>query len=356
MSRALTAVARDAFSPDQVELIKRTICRDATDDELAMFLQQCQRTGLDPFAKQIYAVKRWDKSAGRKTMAIQVGIDGFRLAAERTGKYEGQAGPLWCGGDGKWCDVWLDKNPPSAAKVGVYKAGFREPIWAVAVWDSYAQKSPFWSNMPDLMIAKCAESLALRKAFPMELSGLYTAEEMGQAGGQTYVPPQAEASKPDPKDGMTTTPRSKTASTQETTTTAAETKPTGTTNHDPDTGEVIDDEPEDLNTREPSGDDDVEVFRKDGREGWVPSGYEPKHTAAQLAKIHALYKETGVTDQYRRDRLEVLFGKRSTADLSKREAHTLIDKLEKFRDRGREAQQQVAEFVNELPREPGSDG
>lgn len=189
------------FNNEEKELIKATVCKGATDLELRLFLADCQHRGLNPLARQIYSVQRREKRGDQwvTTRSTQVSIDGFRLIAERSGQYAGQLGPEWCAADGVWCDVWLASEPPAAARVAVLRKDFEKPCWAVARFDAYAQKTKdgytrMWSTMGDLMIAKCAEALALRKAFPQELSGLYTSDEMMQAAEDHAAPAKPQLS------------------------------------------------------------------------------------------------------------------------------------------------------------------
>ncbi len=177
------------FTREKVDLIKRTVAKGATDDELQLFLHQCERTGLDPLARQIYFRKQ--KSKNGDQMTIITGIDGYRLTADRTGKYGGNDDP-----------VFDDEDSPRKATVTVYKiiGGLRCPFTSSARWDQYYPGDTqgfMWRKMPHLMLGKCAEALALRKAFPAELSGIYTQEEMEQAGAHVVEAPPEQGGVPE---------------------------------------------------------------------------------------------------------------------------------------------------------------
>ena len=180
-----------------LDLIRRHVdpdgkCKD--NDHFERFMHVADRAGLDPLANQIYLVLRWDRRNKRHNASIQTAIDGFRLAAARSGVFEGRVGPHWCGPDGKWLDVWNGKQPPYAARVGIRRKGFVEPLYAVCRYDQYVatddkdKPSGLWGRMPDTMIGKCAEAAALRAAFPDALSGLYTGDEMQQADAREKPP------------------------------------------------------------------------------------------------------------------------------------------------------------------------
>jgi len=136
--------------------VRAVLAPDLSGDELKLFAMVASRSGLDPFAKQIYAVKR----KGRVT--FQTGIDGYRSIAVRTGMYDGQDepeyGPMVAG-------------HPESATVRVYRKGVSRAIAATAFWDEYVPDAGqsgngdiMWRKMPRVMIAKVAEALALRKA------------------------------------------------------------------------------------------------------------------------------------------------------------------------------------------------
>ena len=176
------------FSESRLKLLRDTICKGSSQEELDLFVSVCAKTGLDPFMRQIHAVKRYNGTTKGYMMTIQTGIDGYRLVAERTGAYAGSDDPQYVEGqDGKF---------PLKATVTVWKlvGGHKCSFTASAIWSEYAPYynntlSGMWAKMPRLMLGKCAEALALRKAFPQELSGVYTDAEMPQPA-QSRIPQQ----------------------------------------------------------------------------------------------------------------------------------------------------------------------
>jgi phage recombination protein Bet len=182
----MTSSSLALWTPEQTQLIATTIAPGCSSDELRLFAYACQRTGLDPFSKQIYAIKRGGK------MTIQAGIDGLRAIAERTGELDGSH-TEWCGDDGQWADVWLSAKPPAAAKTTIWRKGSSHPFTGVARFADYNAGQGLWSKMPAAMIAKCSEALALRKAFPANLSGVYSTDEMEQVEVQPVTVTAAPA-------------------------------------------------------------------------------------------------------------------------------------------------------------------
>jgi len=170
------------FNPDQASLIKNYLCKGINDEELKLFHAVCKKTGLDPFMKQIYAVKRKGKDG--EQMTIQTSIDGYRLIAERTGRYCPGRESTYTYEDGKVvCATSYVKKQTAD--------GTWHEVAASAYYSEYAPAytNNFWSSKPHIMLAKCAESLALRKAFPNELSGLYSDDEMQQASNNLAEQP-----------------------------------------------------------------------------------------------------------------------------------------------------------------------
>lgn len=198
MTKQTSDVQTVSWTAEQVDLIKRTIAVGATNDELQLFLYQAKRTGLDPLSRQIHFVKRKEKGT------IQTAIDGYRLIADRTGKYAGSDDYRFDEGLPQYTHMVSERGNPTTATATVYKMidGVRTPFTATAAWGEYfpgEAQGFMWKKMPYLMIGKCAEALALRKAFPAELSGVYTNEEMMQADAEprretraVEVPSQAE--------------------------------------------------------------------------------------------------------------------------------------------------------------------
>ncbi|MBW0294030.1 hypothetical protein ATN37_25550 [Rhodococcus sp. MH15] len=187
---------QSTFTDVQVAALRQLGVEDAPKGDLDLFFHQAKRTGLDPFAKQIYMlgrrtkIKVWNERAKRQDeewvmkYTIQTGIDGYRVTGHRLARLAGDdiavEGPFWRGADGGWDDVWLDPNrPPLAAKYIVVKNGVKYS--SVAMYGEYVQTyskdgqqvpNSMWAKMPANQLAKCAEAAAWKKAYPNDFSGM----------------------------------------------------------------------------------------------------------------------------------------------------------------------------------------
>lgn len=202
------AIAKWNATPEQVQLLKNTIAKGTTDEEFSLFMTVAMQMELNPFLRQIHAVRRWDPEQERMVMQIQTGIDGYRLMAERSGVYGGQEGPWWCGDDGQWVDVWLAKVAPAAAKVVVHRTDKPRPFIAIALWTEYAQTkkdgtlTAMWRKRGPGQLAKCAEALAFRRAFPIEIGGgAHVDVEMDYIEAEAVEHPQPQFVAPPPPQG-----------------------------------------------------------------------------------------------------------------------------------------------------------
>lgn len=208
MSNSTAIAIRDdqvTFDALQKQALVHMGVEHATDADLAIFFHQSKRTGLDPFARQIHMIGRNTKNQRTQQwetkFTIQTGIDGYRLIARRaagTAGY-GYEETLWCGADGQWVDVWTSDESPVACKVVVERGGKRFP--AIARYKAYVQTkrdgqpNTIWAQRDAEQLEKCAEALALRKAFPQDLSGIYTEDEL-RASQERETDPAPAAAQP----------------------------------------------------------------------------------------------------------------------------------------------------------------
>lgn len=168
MSKELVTI--DFSKKDVIATLKQTVAQGLTDPEFAIFAEHCKSTGLNPFKKEVWAIK----AGGR--LQVMTGINGFMTIANSHPQYDGmEVGLIDEAGEykpmtftGKFVGAWAK----------VHRKDRKFPAEAAAMLKEYKKGTPIWTQMERVMIAKCAKSVAIREAFPQELNGLYTQEEM----------------------------------------------------------------------------------------------------------------------------------------------------------------------------------
>ncbi len=196
-SQLCSAFSRRSLTPVANRVLKDQVARDLSNDEYEVFLRFCESRALNPWTKQIYAIVR-NGERGRQ-VAYQTSVAGYYSIASRTNHWEGQTPVEWCGPDGVWTDVWLHQGQkPSAARIGIYRKGFRAPLYATAIYSEFSQNTPLWGKMPAHMLAKCAKTMALREAFPEELGDIHCEGAPLPEMAEAY-PEKVKPTAPEPK-------------------------------------------------------------------------------------------------------------------------------------------------------------
>lgn len=163
MRNANDLVAHD-FTQEQLELIKSTVAKGATDNELRLFLYRCKNMGLDPLKPGMVHFIKYGNNPG----SIVVGIEGFRAKAQSTGKLNGIKREVVRDTSGKCIGAWCE----------VHRKDWTHPAREEVSLSEYSTGKAMWVKMPETMIKKVAEAAALRMAFPDDLGGVYAEEEI----------------------------------------------------------------------------------------------------------------------------------------------------------------------------------
>jgi phage recombination protein Bet len=183
-----TTIQKVSMSQTDIDSLTQAgiIPKGTPPEQVAIFASVCRERNLSPFSKQIYLIPRGGK------YTIQTSIDGLRVIAERTGKYVASSDYSFNEGKTQFEMLKEGLKIPITATVTVTKAnGHTGTFTATVNWDSYYPGDSLghlWKKFPFLMLGKCAEALALRKAFPEAIGNIYIEEEMQQS--EMVIEPQ----------------------------------------------------------------------------------------------------------------------------------------------------------------------
>lgn len=172
------------FTESQRKILLDIYANGASESDFRALVAVAESRGLNPLNGDCHFVKRWDREKNGWKWSVQPSIDSFRARAERSGLYAGQDEPEY---------EYDAKGRLTLARVRVWRKDWQRPSVGVAHWDEYVQTTKdghptsMWANKPRIMLAKCAEAIALRKGFPLQNGALFTADEMG--GNDDHSPP-----------------------------------------------------------------------------------------------------------------------------------------------------------------------
>jgi phage recombination protein Bet len=166
-----------------MQIVRNTIFKNSTDEELALFFHICKSNNCSPLDRLLHPSVYKD-SDGNRILVVVTSIDLMRSRSVETGLDNGMDEPEF---SESIFDLKTEKETikvPEWCKVRVYKKNVERPYVGVARWVEFypgEKRGHMWRKMPTIMLAKCAEAQARRLAFPRELNKLYEEAEIIQA-------------------------------------------------------------------------------------------------------------------------------------------------------------------------------
>ena len=191
------SVNQDAWVTYRKQFFPSTL----SNEDFEHFIKVCSIYRLDPTLKQIYAIPRSCKNQQTgnwtKVLSIVISIEGARILSRRSGKYEGQTMPEYCGEDGKWTEVWSKTEKPIACRVGIYtKDCPKRPIYGIAYYSERDKNNSLYDTYTLRMLAKNAEANALKIALPDDIMHATSGNEFDQQEQEQYIEVQEVETKP----------------------------------------------------------------------------------------------------------------------------------------------------------------
>lgn len=169
-------------------MVRKFLCtptksgKQPSDAEVVKFMMLCRARELDPWVGDAYLIG-YDSQNGPQFSLITA-VQALLKRAEISPQFDGiESGIVVQTGSGiehRDGALALEGESIVGGWAKIYRKDRKIPYSAVVKFQTFNTGRSQWAKDPAGMIVKCAKAAALREAFPTQLAGLYTDDEMGE--------------------------------------------------------------------------------------------------------------------------------------------------------------------------------